>query len=54
MTRYKGIPIPDGIPEWGVDEQELPPMQAMPSRTRSHTTSDGHRSRRPDWDGPRQ
>ena len=54
MTRYKGIPIPDGIPEWGVDEQELPPMQAMPSRTRSHTTSDGHRSRRPDWDGPWQ
>ena len=46
------IPIPDGIPEWGVDEQELPPMQVMPSRgRRSHTTSAGHRSRRPDWDG---
>ena len=56
MTRYMRIPIPDGIPEWGVDEQELPPMQVMPSRTaktgkRSHTTSAGHRSRRPDWDG---
>ena len=50
MTRYRSIPIPDGIPEWGVDEQELPP-QVMPSSTRSHTTSDGHRSRRPDWDG---
>ena len=27
MTRYRSIPIPDGIPEWEVDEQELPPMQ---------------------------
>ena len=72
MTRYISIPIPDGIPEWGVDEQELPPMQVRPSRTadakeqkmteggksthrktgkRSHTTSAGHRSPRPDWDG---
>ena len=25
MTRYMRIPIPDGISEWGVDEQELPP-----------------------------
>ena len=33
MTRYMRITIPDGIPEWGVDEQELPPMQVMPSRT---------------------
>ena len=52
MTRYMRIAIPDGISKWGVDEQELPRMQVMPSRGRRfHTTSAGHRSRRPDWNG---
>ena len=30
MTRHVGVPIPTGIPAWGVDEDELPQARLSP------------------------